>query len=175
MKRTFTVNQDPGPAKPQIKQSGDSLYVTQTATHYQWFKDSVAIADGSLKSIKIQLGGNYSVRIKNDRSCTASSDYFNAQAPLAAATRDLNLSFQQVEFYPNPAINDINVSIAVNQPAITSITIFDFQGRIIQSKNLGTVYSQVTENINVSSYPSGTYLIRASANDEIVTRRFVKH
>ena len=82
---------------------------------------------------------------------------------------------QQVEIYPNPAIEEINVRLYLNEPAATSITIYDFQGRVMLSRDLGVINSQITENLGVDQYPSGMFLIRVKANQEIVTRRFLKH
>ena len=44
----------------------------------------------------------------------------------------------------------------------------------MMTKELGVMHSQITETLSVDQYPAGTYLIRAQANDEIVTKRFIK-
>ena len=41
--KTFTVNQDPGLAKPQIMQSDDTLFIAEIAAGYQWFQDGAKI------------------------------------------------------------------------------------------------------------------------------------
>ena len=102
----------------------------------------------------------------------ASSDYFYARDPLPFNNQSFTL--QQVDIYPNPATQDINVRLHVSEPAATSITIYDLQGRVMLTRDLGIVNSQITEILRVDQYPSGAYLIRAKANKEIVTRRFIK-
>jgi len=71
-------------------------------------------------------------------------------------------------------INHINVRISLNRPADASITIYDFQGRVMLTRELSNVNSQIIETLRIDQYPSGAYLIRAKANNEIVTHRFVK-
>jgi hypothetical protein len=46
-------------------------------------------------------------------------------------------------------------------------------GREMLYRDLG-VATQVSEEIPLDRYPAGTYLIRAKANDEIITERFIK-
>ena len=175
MDKTFTVNQQPGLAKPQINQFADSLFVTQNASGYQWFKEGNKITGANSQKLKITEPGTYSIQIHNEQGCTSSSDYFDAQDPRPyARSIDQSLTFQHFEFYPNPAVIDMNVVMAVSQPADVVIEVLDFQGKNIQSKDLGRVYSRIQENINVASYPSGIYLLRVKAGDEIITRRFVK-
>ncbi len=172
---TYTVNQDPGLAKPQIAQSADSLFIAVEATAYQWFSNGEKIEGATSHSLEITAPGSYSVQIYNQQGCSASSDYFEATDPRPyARSLDPNLTFQQFEFYPNPVIVDMQVKMAVSQPTSVLLEIYDFHGKRIQSKNLGVVYSQASENLDVESYPSGIYLLRAKAGDEIITRRFLK-
>jgi hypothetical protein len=175
MNSDYTVNQDPGPNKPIIIQSADSLYVTQQAANYQWFKDSVAVTGANQQVLKITTSGTYSVQISNDLNCQTSSDYFYAEDPPLTTVTPGNqtLSMQQLDIYPNPVADNLHVRLSLNEPASTSITIFDFQGRVIENRELGVVQSQLTENININHLPSGTFLIRIRANQELITRRFI--
>jgi len=176
MNAEYTINQDPGPAKPTITQAGDSLYVAQQATNYQWFRDSIAITNANQRSLKITEEGTYSVQIFNDKSCMASSDYFYAKdPPPPSIIGNQTFTMQQVDIYPNPAIEEIKVRLYLNEPAATSITIYDFQGRVMLTRDLGVVNTQIIESLRVDQYPSGTFLIRVKANQEVLTRRFIKH
>ena len=173
MESVYTIDQDPEPESPQIVQSGDSLYVEQSASGYQWYKDDIAITDGSSSVLKITTSGIYHVEIINQNSCTVSSNYFTARDPFFAANINQTFTFQQVEFYPNPVIDNINVRIKLGKSTAANITIFDFQGRVMMTKDLGVVNSQIVESLPVASYPSGAYLIRATAGQEMVTSRFI--
>jgi len=173
MKKEYTINQTPGPAKPTILQAGDSLYIVQQAASYQWFKDSVAIIGGNRQAVHISEAGTYSVEISNDNTCIVSSDYFQSREPILPL--GTNGTFYQVEFYPVPVQNEINYRITLNEPAATTVTIYDFTGKVLLTRELGVVRSFATEALPFAEYPTGAYLIRAKANNEIVTRRFIKY
>ena len=173
MKTRFFINQNPGPAKPIIFQSGDSLYITTQAKSYQWFKDDIAIDNADQQAFKYTEVGSYSVQVFDRDKCSASSDYFYAQAlPVSFETESYTL--KQMEVYPNPAVNQINLRLFVNELAMTSFIIYDSHGRFMQSGEIGMVNDSNVETLTIDQYPQGIYIIRAKVNDEIVTRRFIK-
>ena len=173
MEAEYTISQNPEPEKPSISQSGDSLYVVQTAEQYQWFKDNTPIAGANQRSLKYTEAGTYSVQISNDQQCTASSDDFFAKDPPISGTGSYTMS--QVDVYPIPAVEHVNVRLIVNEAASTSMKIYDFQGRLMETKEVGMVNNQIIESVNISQYPSGNYLLQITANQEVITRRFIKH
>jgi hypothetical protein len=171
MKSDYTVGLASSPDKPIISQLADSMFVNQKNMQYQWYKDGQPITNATEQVLKISEGGRYWVEVSNDQSCTTSSDYFIADDPFFGVNEYL---IRQVEFYPNPAINDLNVKLWTGQPAEAELSIYDLTGRIIKKQSLGKVSPISTHSISVRELPSGTYLIRAKADDEIVTRRFIK-
>ena len=172
MKSDYTVGQATRPDQPIISQLADSLFVNQKNMQYQWFKDGQPISNANQQVLKINQGGRYWVEVSNNKSCTTSSDYFIADDPFFGMTSEYLI--RQIEFYPNPAINDLNVRLWTAQPAEAELSIYDFTGRIVKTQALGQVSQVSTHSISVRELPSGTYLIRAKADDEIVTRRFIK-
>jgi hypothetical protein len=174
MRAVYTINQTPGLTKPVITQSADTLMVVQQASHYQWYKDGAVMEAANQYYLVFQEAGTYSVEISNDQSCTASSDYYHAEEPMRVSPGAGGFTLSQFDHYPNPAVDQLNVGVAVNQPAATSITIYDFKGQVMMSRDLGVVKSTTTERLRVDQYPAGVYLIRIKAGDEVLTRRFVK-
>ncbi len=75
-----------------------------------------------------------------------------------------------VTIYPNPASNQLTIDLQGKQA--TSYTISDIKGNIIENihdKYLGQI------NINLKSYPSGTYIIELTlTNNQKITNKFVK-
>lgn len=67
--------------------------------------------------------------------------------------------------YPNPTGDIINIE---NSLILNYVTIYDIVGREIISLK-GNVL-----NIDVSSLKSGTYLLKAETNNEIITKSFIK-
>ena len=71
--------------------------------------------------------------------------------------------------YPNPTVNDINITFDDNVNENVTFNIFDMSGRIVKQGNL------FSNNINVSNLNRGTYFINLNVGNEIVTKRFVKN
>ncbi len=172
MKSDYVVEQSNNPKKPIISQLGDSLIVNLKNMQYQWYRDGKIITNSTQQVLKITEGGRYSVAVTNDNACSTNSDYFFADDPFTPLAG--NTVIRQVEFYPNPATSDINIRLYLAEPVETELTIYDFVGRIVKTQSLGMVSSQ-THSLSVRELPSGTYLLRAKADNEIVTRRFIKH
>jgi hypothetical protein len=70
-----------------------------------------------------------------------------------------------VIIYPNPASSVLNIENAEN----SSIEIYDLLGRVILSENNISLNKQ----LNVSSFSTGTYLIKISNNGQIKTDKFI--
>jgi hypothetical protein len=124
--------------------------------------------------LKIKETGTYSVQISNEYGCLASSDYFYAEE-LLSLRKDGSSTLQQLDVYPNPATSDVTSRLTLNELAATSFTIYDFLGRVLITRNTGLANTQITETISIDKLPSGTYLVSVKANDEIITRRLIKH
>ncbi|MEI7661689.1 MAG: FG-GAP-like repeat-containing protein [Bacteroidota bacterium] len=77
------------------------------------------------------------------------------------AKRDLNI-------YPNPT--EGSLFFEFGRDDITEITLFDQQGRTLIEKAV----TQKIEEIDLSGLPSGLYLVRITALDEILTRKVAK-
>ena len=77
----------------------------------------------------------------------------------------------KVEFtlYPNPTVNDINITF--DNPTNENITfnIFDMSGRMVKQGNL------FNNRIDVSNLNRGTYFINLNVANEIMTKKFMKN
>ncbi len=86
-------------------------------------------------------------------------------------------NFSNINIYPNPAKDYINVNIDVLTANNTSIEIFDVLGKNIYSKSLGNLnVGEITVNINTEKFKSGLYYIHI-VNDnksEIIDVNLVK-
>ncbi len=74
-----------------------------------------------------------------------------------------------VSVYPNPVQDQITVKSNTERP-ITSVGIFDFQGRPLSEFPV----SSLSKLISIDQYPSGVYLLRVRMQDSVQWVRFVK-
>ena len=77
-----------------------------------------------------------------------------------------------IKLYPNPTNGKINIEIE-NIQDITNILIYSETGQIIFSKHFESISNSVTEQLDLSNYSSGTYIIKVINNDIIKTKKFI--
>ncbi|GJM29968.1 MAG: hypothetical protein DHS20C17_26030 [Cyclobacteriaceae bacterium] len=170
MKENFIVYQNPI-AVPVIIKSGDSLLVEEQATHYQWYKDGIVLEGSTSNSLKVHETGSYTVQISED-NCTNISEPFVAE-DIRIFTQD-NYTFEQVDIFPNPVVSHMTVEIHLNGSAPTSLAVYDFQGTILHTQDLGVVTSGTISQLDVSDLTSGIYFIKIASAHEVVSRKFIK-
>ncbi|MBT8257796.1 MAG: T9SS type A sorting domain-containing protein [Bacteroidia bacterium] len=78
-------------------------------------------------------------------------------------------SFDQFNFYPNPADNQINFNSAVN---ISKVQIFNLLGQNVSSFSEGMLSNKT---IDVSALQSGAYLLKVEIDNNTQIFRFIKN
>ncbi len=73
--------------------------------------------------------------------------------------------FNNLVIYPNPASSILNIDNAEN----STIEVYDLLGRVILSRT----NISLKEQLNVSTLNSGTYLIRISNDNKVITDKFI--
>ena len=67
-----------------------------------------------------------------------------------------------ISFYPNPAIDNVNISLTGNTAEVT-IKLMNQSGQVLQERKAGINATMVS--LNVQQYPRGIYILTASAAD----------
>jgi hypothetical protein len=80
----------------------------------------------------------------------------------------------EIAIFPNPSsgLTTVEVSGAVNNDA--SLEILDLTGRLIHSEKMNATANFAESFVDVSSYKSGTYLVKIKTNDRVYTKSLVK-
>ncbi len=112
---------------------------------------SVVVYDTE-NSIIFQSNGDYEA---------GGSSLFVTEATLGLETDQLN----NLVIYPNPASSILNIDNAEN----STIEVYDLLGRVVLSRT----NISLKEQLNVSTLNSGTYLIRITNENKIVTDKFI--
>lgn len=81
-----------------------------------------------------------------------------------------------VTIFPNPADKLVSIEInATNSTDNYTVTVIDVMGRVVANEViLNSASSSMIQNMDVSSLPSGLYLVTVKNNDNIEVSRFVK-
>jgi hypothetical protein len=85
-------------------------------------------------------------------------------------------SLQITNFYPNPVVNQINLTIGAPAKDKVQILISDVNGKVVKLQTLNVAEGDNLTTINVSSLPAGSYVLKAicDAGCETETRAFIK-
>lgn len=78
-----------------------------------------------------------------------------------------------VNVFPNPAINYLNVRVESNFAGTVSAEIMDVQGRIAITRPFDLMMGTNETQFDVSQLNTGTYLLRLSSEDKVLTEQFV--
>jgi len=155
---TLTVTVLPNPV-PTITISLDSIFASN-GTSYQWYLNDTILSGATSQNIKPSVSGIYYVVISTgtcSRTSVKQSFFMSSVAYLGVS----NLSYT---IYPNPANDNVKVSLVLQEVAKITIDILDLQGRLIKSlRSQNSGKGKQDFDINVSGFESGLYLLRISS------------
>jgi len=63
----------------------------------------------------------------------------------------------EINHYPNPVITNLNFNFSNYNDGVTNVLVFDFSGRLVMERALKV--ESGTAQLNLSSIPSGSYLV----------------
>jgi hypothetical protein len=85
------------------------------------------------------------------------------------AVKTVQSSGNSINIFPDPATNEINIS--VEGIVVKEIMITDMQGREMQQSVPASTSKLIT--LSITDLPTGIYLMRLQTDDGIITRKFV--
>jgi hypothetical protein len=86
-----------------------------------------------------------------------------------------NANAWDLTIYPNPTSSVLNVNLNLPQSNEVSIALFDMQGTLILTKNLGKKETGAhQEVIDLTNVPQGTYVCRISGQQNSITKQVIK-
>ena len=159
--------------------NADGSTVTETISGLAAGTYTFTISDSFGDGICCQYGtGSYTLSssagtiVSGGEFTNSESKEFCIQGPGARldthVLADLNANDKRFVLSPNPVSSILN--IAVGKTPIQNLEIFSMFGQLVR-----TVNDQGTkQQINVSNLPAGTYFVRITAEENIVTRSFIK-
>jgi len=85
------------------------------------------------------------------------------------------VTLSDVNLYPNPIIDHANFDYKLDQSSIVIVNVFDINGRMINTYNLGNkVKGNHTDNINLTDLAKGMYIMQINAGSTTLTKKFIK-
>jgi hypothetical protein len=105
------------------------------------------------------------------------NDFFIDNINLSGAVSIDETKLNQVfRIYPNPVIDDINISFySISKLTNPVLELYDAMGRLVNSKKLNNLVSGANEiQLPSSNLDAGWYLIVVKSQEKIITNRFLK-
>lgn len=112
--------------------------------------------------------GVYYARVYGSSTSTTSTSCYTLKVQLGTATKTDELVMGDnttIEVYPNPVQNMLNVDFSKLKSA-TAIRIYDVNGRIVLTKNI----NQIRTQLDVSKLTGGVYMIEVLNRDNTIVR-----
>ncbi|NUQ13727.1 MAG: T9SS type A sorting domain-containing protein [Flavobacteriales bacterium] len=155
----FTV-----PAQPVITLNGTDLCASPQGLSYQWYLDGQPVG-GNTVCITPTLPGDYTVFVDQGLPCQVLSDPYGMSTGVPEQD-----DRAEVVISPNPASHSVRFAWPGTRPA--TWTVVDAAGRAVVWGEVKTVR---TQDIDVSRWPVGTYLLRTVDAKQVDERPFVVH
>lgn len=148
LSETFTVYV--WPENPAIiARNGAVLSTANTHLSYQWLRNGQLLPGATQDTLLITQNGQYTVVVTNEGGCTDTSAVMNIED--ITAILGLNLAGIQVSFWPNPAMDYININASVP----VNLEVCSMDGRVL-------LQSKRARKVNLGILAEGVYLLRFS-------------
>lgn len=164
---TATINPVPAPIGNANQQfcAGETVGLLVTSgTNIVWY--DAATAGTIVPNATALVSGTTYYASQNNGTC-------ESQARLAVtATLGTCLGikedvFNYLKLYPNPVTDLLHIS---NSQIMSKIVVIDMLGRILQTKEI----NDMETNVDMSRYPTGTYLVQVNADNAVKTFKVIK-
>jgi len=159
---SITVVVNPAPTA-SVSQTGDTLFATGGSS-YQWYENSLPIANATSSFYVVQNDGNYNVVSLGPDGCSKSS----TTIPVTNVGLNEVALNTGLKLYPNPVSEDLIIEKLL--PGEWQLIIRDMEGRTIKQ---GTLTADKTE-IDLGSLAGGIYLAQITNGKASVTRKISK-
>jgi hypothetical protein len=167
---TVTVN--PTPVTPGITQSGDTLYSSTiiVGATYQWFKSGLLQGTTTTPYFNLTSSGSYTVKVVNGTCTSAESVAF---AAVYTSIRNNSNSIKVFEVYPNPTEGQLVMNLSLTKSSTVQIRIYTPEGRELYVKSFSSTRN-VFEELNISDYAKGVYIIKLTVDEEVYYHKVVR-
>jgi hypothetical protein len=162
---------------------GNGIYGADWGTSVATFQNKLYMV-GVTNSISatiplVNMGGGMYYQITLGNAPLSLNDgffaYFNL-SPLPIGIDELNISDNNILIYPNPVIDNQNLSICIDVKNKTDINlaIFDITGKCIMKKTYSGLFGKQILSVNMDNYAKGMYIVKLFDNSSVIAKKIVK-
>ncbi len=102
------------------------------------------------------------------------SDYTNVlTVPFGVGINTKN-AFTELNVYPNPSENIVNINVVDVYRGKTTINIYDELGRLLASNSIDKTSETLNTTVDLSNYSNGVYMLQITSDEKSSSQRIVK-
>ena len=148
---------------------------------YKWAKGSTVYTgqNPSILNAKTSDGGLYTVFITGNNGCIVKKEVLVTVSPVPCvaprlATDETEEIDMQLNAYPNPVSKTLSVEVTLKEPSKLSLQLYNATGQAMSTWDLTEETTSHRQEIDMSVYKDGLYLLQAQAGKQKVVKRGVK-
>jgi aldose sugar dehydrogenase len=138
---------------------------------YQWYLNDTAIAGAVSRSYVAREPGTYTVSVRSDRGCWATSEPFVFEV---SGIDGGSVALTSMRLYPHPTRDRLTVEVPSLPGGIVEISVSDLSGREVQSLRDEATRGSYHRELDVAELAAGAYLLRLRCAGETWGARFVR-
>ncbi len=96
---------------------------------------------------------------------------FQSDGSSEGASLDENTFANNMNVYPNPASNNVNVDFTLSNDADATVELLNGLGQVVSTQVLGHVSGEQSVSIDVASLESGMYIVKVKTSNGEITKR----
>ncbi len=140
---------------------------SETAPHYQWYNDDLPIPGATRRSLDMaEYTGEIRVLLTDDK-CNRFSE------TLVVKVEEILPGEEQLVIYPNPVSDYLTVQFKSHYTGEIMVEVIDLTGRITANYGISKEEGELIFTMG-SEWPSGLYMIRLVAGEDVFVERVVK-
>jgi acetyl esterase/lipase len=89
------------------------------------------------------------------------------------SVNELTNSLSTIQIYPNPTSSNATLSMNLAGEAQVEMNLVDISGKVMTTKNYGTLTGSWSTNLNTTGFSAGIYLVELNIGGNKVTKRLV--
>lgn len=126
------------------------------------------VHNNKTKKKRVELGAMHTKVVTKTICCDEKEEQTPSKATTALVPAEINFIL-----YPNPAINELQISSDMALNGMVEIGVFDMLGNQIMSEEVNLNDGYLKQNLNLKRIASGNYLVKIINNDKVFTNKLV--
>ncbi len=147
----------------------NEILLGSSADFYQWYINDQVIDGAVEQSYTPTQNGTYTLIITNNMGCTAASTPFQ----LTTVSTNTPESLQDIQFFPNPVVQLLQIELANNFSDAISIELFDASGKRIQELMIDSGLNP-SVSLDMSQVASGLYFVKLTNTHGSLVEKVLK-